>query len=136
VLSAYLSRKAASSCGDRSNRAPRDAPFLRLDRDPYLGRRPRTAVLDPGRLYRRRRVSLFRATDDGFSYIRNSVENRVDAYQGELRFYVRRSSRTRLAHLRAALPLSGRSPNAAGLRFAPPIRATCRDSVDSSIPTT
>ena len=62
VLSSYLSPQSRIQLWRPvQERVSRIAPFLKLDRDPYLVARSGTAVLDPGRLYRRRRVSLFRA---------------------------------------------------------------------------
>ena len=66
----------------------RSAPFLKLDRDPYL-------VVDQGRLFWIQDAYTVadgfpysEPTDDGFSYIRNSVKVVVDAYEGDVRFYV------------------------------------------------
>jgi uncharacterized membrane protein (UPF0182 family) len=63
------------------------APFLVLDRDPYL-------VLDRGRLVwiqdaytTAERFPYAEPTDNGISYIRNSVKIVVDAYQGDVSFY-------------------------------------------------
>jgi uncharacterized membrane protein (UPF0182 family) len=63
------------------------APFLVLDRDPYL-------VLDQGRLVwiqdaytTAERFPYAEPTEDGVSYIRNSVKIVVDAYQGDVGFY-------------------------------------------------
>jgi uncharacterized protein len=63
------------------------APFLTLDRDPYL-------VVDDGRLVwiqdaytTGERFPYAEPTDSGISYIRNSVKIVVDAYQGDVTFY-------------------------------------------------
>jgi uncharacterized membrane protein (UPF0182 family) len=63
------------------------APFLILDRDPYL-------VVDQGRLVwiqdaytTAERFPYAEPTEDGISYIRNSVKIVVDAYQGDVSFY-------------------------------------------------
>jgi uncharacterized membrane protein (UPF0182 family) len=63
------------------------APFLVLDRDPYL-------VLDRGRLVwiqdaytTAERFPYAEPTEAGISYIRNSVKIVVDAYQGDVSFY-------------------------------------------------
>jgi uncharacterized protein len=64
------------------------APFLTLDRDPYL-------VLDGGGLFwiqdaytTGERFPYAEPTDSGVSYIRNSVKIVVDAYEGDVTFYV------------------------------------------------
>ena len=69
-------------------RVQRVAPFLRLDKDPYL-------VLTEGRLLWIQDAytvsSIFpysEPTAAGFNYIRNSVKVVVDAYNGDLIFYV------------------------------------------------
>ncbi len=63
------------------------APFLELDRDPYL-------VVDAGRLVWvqdaytvGRNFPYAQPTRQGISYIRNSVKVVVDAYQGDVTFY-------------------------------------------------
>ncbi len=63
------------------------APFLELDRDPYL-------VVDSGRLFWvqdaytvGRSFPYAQPTRQGISYIRNSVKVVVDAYQGDVAFY-------------------------------------------------
>ena len=69
-------------------RVQRVAPFLRLDQDPYL-------VLSEGRLFWIQDAytvsSIFpysEPSEAGFNYIRNSVKVVVDAYDGDLIFYV------------------------------------------------
>lgn len=69
-------------------RVERVAPFLRLDRDPYL-------VVSEGRLLWIQDAytvsSMFPYSEPsaaGFNYIRNSVKVVVDAYDGSLIFYV------------------------------------------------
>lgn len=64
------------------------APFLRLDNDPYL-------VVDGGRLYWIQDAYTTAETypysepaDAGLNYLRNSVKVIVDAYHGDVRFYV------------------------------------------------
>ncbi len=64
------------------------APFLELDADPYL-------VVDGGRLFWiqdaytvGRSFPYARPTPQGISYIRNSVKVVVDAYDGDVAFYV------------------------------------------------
>ena len=70
------------------DRVQRVAPFLRLDRDPYL-------VVSEGRLLWIQDAytvsSMFPYSEPstaGFNYIRNSVKVVVDAYDGDLIFYV------------------------------------------------
>ncbi len=70
------------------DRVQRVAPFLRLDRDPYL-------VVSEGRLLWIQDAytvsSMFPYSEPsaaGFNYIRNSVKVVVDAYDGDLTFYV------------------------------------------------
>ena len=64
------------------------APFLMLDRDPYL-------VVEEGRLLWVQdaytvssRYPYSRPFNDNFNYIRNSVKVVVDAYDGDMEFYV------------------------------------------------
>jgi uncharacterized membrane protein (UPF0182 family) len=89
----------------------RSAPFLKLDRDPYL-------VVDHGRLFWIQDAYTVadgfpysEPTDDGFSYIRNSVKVVVDAYQGDVRFYVIDPTDPVLRAYHAALPSLFRSPD-------------------------
>jgi len=70
------------------DRVPKIAPFLRYDKDPYI-------VLSDGRLYwmwDAYTVSNMYPYSDPFSgrmnYIRNSVKVTVDAYNGDVKFYV------------------------------------------------
>jgi len=69
-------------------RVPKIAPFLRYDSDPYL-------VVQGGKLYWM--MDAYTTTDrypysnpnrDGFNYIRNAVKITVDAYNGDVVFYV------------------------------------------------
>src|SRR5262249_37627426 len=105
VLSAYFSpqsriqlwRSVEESVG-------RSAPFLKLDRDPYL-------VIDQGRLFwiedaytTADGFPYAEPTDEGLSYIRNSVKVVVDAYEGDVRFYVIDPADPVLRTYRAALP--------------------------------
>jgi uncharacterized membrane protein (UPF0182 family) len=89
VLSSYLSPQSRIQLWRPvQERVSRIAPFLKLDRDPYL-------VLDQGRLFWIQDAYTVadgfpysEPTDDGFSYIRNSAKIVVDAYQGDVNFYV------------------------------------------------
>ncbi len=89
VLSSYLSPQSRIQLWRPvQERVSRIAPFLKLDRDPYL-------VVDQGRLFWIQDAYTVadgfpysEPTDDGFSYIRNSVKVVVDAYQGDVNFYV------------------------------------------------
>ncbi len=71
-----------------ARRVQKIAPFLRYDRDPYL-------VVADGRLYWI--IDAYTVTSqlpysdpstDGINYIRNSVKVTVDAYNGEVNFYL------------------------------------------------
>jgi len=69
-------------------RVPKIAPFLLYDPEPYM-------VVDEGRLYWMRdaytTTNMFpysTPTAEGFNYIRNSLKITVDAYNGEVTFYV------------------------------------------------
>ncbi len=71
-----------------SDRVSRIAPFLRLDGDPYI-------VLGDGRLYwiqdayvTARTFPYSEPGDGRYNYIRNSVKVIVDAYEGDVIFYV------------------------------------------------
>ncbi len=86
-------------------RVSKIAPFLRLDHDPYL-------VLSQGRLYWMQDAYT---TSDHFpysqpsqegdlNYIRNSVKVIVDAYQGDVTFYVADPADPVLAAYRRAFP--------------------------------
>ena len=89
VLSSYLSPQSRIQLWRTVQQSvSRSAPFLKLDRDPYL-------VVDQGRLFWIQDAYTVadgfpysEPTDDGFSYIRNSVKVVVDAYEGDVRFYV------------------------------------------------
>jgi uncharacterized membrane protein (UPF0182 family) len=88
VLSSYLSADSRIQIWRPiQERIAKLAPFLRLDRDPYL-------VIDQGRLFWIQDAyttadgfPYSEPTEDGFSYIRNSVKVVVDAYEGDVRFY-------------------------------------------------
>jgi uncharacterized protein len=105
VLSAYVSPQSRIQLWRSVQESiARSAPFLTLDRDPYL-------VLDQGRLFWIQDAYTIadgfpysEPTDDGFSYIRNSVKVVVDAYQGDLRFYVVDPADPVLRTYQAALP--------------------------------
>jgi uncharacterized membrane protein (UPF0182 family) len=89
VLSSYLSPQSRIQLWRTVKQSvSRSAPFLKLDRDPYL-------VVDQGRLFWIQDAYTVadgfpysEPTDDGVSYIRNSVKVVVDAYEGDVRFYV------------------------------------------------
>ena len=89
---------------DVKERVQRIAPFLVLDRDPYL-------VLSQGRLYWIQDAytvsSLFPYSEPyqgEFNYIRNSVKAVIDAYDGDVSFYAIDKDDPVLAVYRAALP--------------------------------
>ncbi|MGI9384079.1 MAG: UPF0182 family membrane protein, partial [Methyloligellaceae bacterium] len=86
------------------DRLERTAPFLRLDADPYL-------VLSGGRLYwiqdaytDASEFPYSEPHDPGYNYIRNSVKAVVDAYDGDVTFYVMDKDDPVLAVYRTALP--------------------------------
>jgi uncharacterized membrane protein (UPF0182 family) len=89
VLSSYLSPQSRIQLWRTvQQRVSQLAPFLELDRDPYL-------VVDQGRLFWIQDAYTVadgfpysEPADAGFSYIRNSVKVVVDAYEGDVRFYV------------------------------------------------
>ena len=90
---------------DVKNRVGRIAPFLVLDQDPYL-------VLSKGRLYWIQDAytvsSQFPYSEPyqgDFNYIRNSVKAVIDAYNGDVTFYVIDTDDPVLAVYRAALPV-------------------------------
>lgn len=69
-------------------RISRVAPFLQLDADPYL-------IVDQGRLLWMQdaytmtdKYPYSRPFDEQFNYIRNSVKVVVDAYNGQMQFYI------------------------------------------------
>ena len=105
VLSSYLSPQSRIQLWRPVQQSvSRSAPFLKLDRDPYL-------VVDQGRLFWIQDAYTVadgfpysEPTDDGFSYIRNSVKVVVDAYEGDVRFYVIDPSDPVLRAYRAAMP--------------------------------
>ena len=110
VLSSYVSPQSRIQLWRSvDQRVARIAPFLKLDRDPYL-------VVDQGRLFWIQDAYTVadgfpysEPTDDGFSYIRNSVKVVVDAYEGDVRFYVVDPVDPVLRAYRAALPSLFRS---------------------------
>ena len=105
VLSSYLSPQSRIQLWRTvEQRVSQVAPFLKLDRDPYL-------VLDQGRLFWIEdaytvadRFPYSEPADEGFSYIRNSVKVVVDAYEGDVSFYVIDPADPVLRAYRAALP--------------------------------
>ena len=105
VLSSYLSPQSRIQFWRTVQQSvSRSAPFLKLDRDPYL-------VVDQGRLFWIQDAYTVadgfpysEPTDDGFSYIRNSVKVVVDAYEGDVRFYVVDPADPILRVYRAAFP--------------------------------
>ena len=85
-------------------RVGRIAPFLQLDRDPYI-------VLAEGRLMWVQDAYTLSSDfpysdseDTGFNYIRNSVKAVVDAYNGAVTFYVMDADDPVLGVYRAAMP--------------------------------
>jgi uncharacterized membrane protein (UPF0182 family) len=110
VLSSYLSPQSRIQLWRTVQQSvSRSAPFLKLDRDPYL-------VVDQGRLFWIQDAYTVadgfpysEPTDDGFSYIRNSVKVVVDAYEGDVRFYVIDPADPVLRAYRAAFPSLFRS---------------------------
>ena len=86
------------------DRVGRIAPFLRLDRDPYI-------VLGDGRLYWVQDAYVIAHTFPysephvgRYNYIRNSVKVIVDAYEGDVVFYVMDPGDPVLGVYRRALP--------------------------------
>jgi uncharacterized membrane protein (UPF0182 family) len=112
VLSSYLSPQSRIQLWRTVQQSvSRTAPFLKLDRDPYL-------VVDQGRLFWIQDAYTIadgfpysEPTDDGFSYIRNSVKVVVDAYEGDVHFYVIDPADPVLRAYHAALPSLFRSLN-------------------------
>jgi uncharacterized membrane protein (UPF0182 family) len=110
VLSSYLSPQSRIQLWRTVQQSvSRSAPFLKLDRDPYL-------VVDQGRLFWIQDAYTVadgfpysEPTDDGFSYIRNSVKVVVDAYEGDVRFYVIDPADPVLRAYQAAFPSLFRS---------------------------
>jgi hypothetical protein len=73
---------------DLKSRLTAIAPFLRYDEDPYI-------VVADGRIYWMvdaftvsRAFPFSQPSPRGFNYIRNSVKVTVDAYEGDVRFYL------------------------------------------------
>jgi uncharacterized membrane protein (UPF0182 family) len=105
LLSSYLTPQSRIQLWRTvQERVSRIAPFLKLDRDPYL-------VLDRGRLFWIQDAYTVadgfpysEPTDGGVSYIRNAVKVVVDAYQGDVRFYVVDPKDPVLRTYRAAFP--------------------------------
>ncbi len=69
-------------------RVPALAPFLSYDQDPYI-------VVSGGRLYwvvdaytKTNKFPYSNMFPDGFNYIRNSVKITIDAYSGDVKFYI------------------------------------------------
>ncbi len=69
-------------------RVPTLAPFLSYDQDPYI-------VVSGGRLYwivdaytKTNKFPYSNMFPDGFNYIRNSVKITIDAYSGDVKFYI------------------------------------------------
>jgi uncharacterized membrane protein (UPF0182 family) len=89
LLSSYITPQSRIQIWRRiQERVSRIAPFLKLDRDPYV-------VLNAGKLYWIQDAyttsSRFPYADPyqpGLNYIRNSVKIVVDAYEGSVTFYV------------------------------------------------
>jgi hypothetical protein len=110
ILSSYLSPQSRIQLWRSVQESvARSAPFLKLDRDPYL-------VIDQGRLFWIQDAYTIadgfpysEPTEDGISYIRNSVKVVVDAYEGDVRFYVVDPADPVLRAYRAALPSLFRS---------------------------
>jgi uncharacterized protein len=119
LLSGYLSPQSRIQFWRQTQeRILKSAPFLKLDRDPYL-------VIDQGQLFwiqdaytTAEGYPYAEATADGFSYIRNSLKVVVDAYDGDLGFYVIDAADPVLRAYRAAFPALFRPIEAmpAGLR--------------------
>ena len=134
VLSSYLSPQSRIQLWRTVQQSvSRSAPFLKLDRDPYL-------VVDQGRLFWIQDAYTVadgfpysEPTDDGFSYIRNSVKVVVDAYEGDVRFYVIDPADPVLRAYRAAyaepVPLARRNvtrPASASALSTGPVRSAGR----------
>ena len=89
LLSSYITPQSRIQIWRRvAERVARIAPFLRLDRDPYV-------VLSAGKLYwiqdaytTADRFPYAEPYQRGLNYIRNSVKIVVDAYEGSVTFYV------------------------------------------------
>ena len=91
LLSGYISDQSRLMLHRRiAERVRTIAPFLAYDSDPYIvvwRRRP--PLLDPGCVHDLHHVPLF-GTDGpgGINYIRNSVKVVIDAYNGDVSYYV------------------------------------------------
>ena len=113
------------------------APFLHLDRDPYLVIVGRAAVLDPGRLHDdeplpvlpARRHARRNGPSPTVNYIRNSVKVVVDAYDGTTTFYQVDDEGPDHPHLRQDLPEAVHAPRT---RCRPACRRTCATRRTSS----
>ncbi len=75
-------------CRNIKERVPKIAPFLKYDSDPYI-------VVDKGKLYwmwdaytETNMYPYAEPFSGGMNYIRNSVKVVVDAYSGDVKFYV------------------------------------------------
>ena len=90
LISGSLTATAASSSAATSRSASSTlAPFLTLDKDPYLVLADGKLVLDPGRLYDDEPLPVLTARcGRAINYIRNSVKVVVDAYDGTTTFYL------------------------------------------------
>jgi uncharacterized membrane protein (UPF0182 family) len=105
ALTAYTQRESRIQLWRTvRDRVSRIAPFLRLDRDPYI-------VLGDGRLYWVQDAYVtartFPYSEPGaghYNYIRNSVKVVVDAYEGDVVFYVMDPGDPVLGVYRRALP--------------------------------
>ena len=105
VLSAYLSPQSRIQFWRPiQERVTRLAPFLQLDRDPYL-------VADQDRLFWIQDAYTVaddypysEPTGEGFSYIRNSVKVVVDAYEGDVHLFIMDPADPVLRAYRTAMP--------------------------------
>jgi uncharacterized membrane protein (UPF0182 family) len=105
VLSGYLTADSRIQFWRSvQDRVARIAPFLWLDSDPYL-------VVDQGRLFwiqdaytTASGYPYAEPVSEGFSYIRNSLKVVIDAYDGDVTFYVVEPEDPVLRVYRAAFP--------------------------------
>lgn len=105
LLSSYITPQSKIQIWRRAQeRVSKIAPFLRLDRDPYL-------VLSEGRLYWIQdaytvssRYPYSEPYRGGINYIRNSVKAVVDAYDGTVEFYAADPGEPVLAAYERAFP--------------------------------
>ncbi len=110
LLSDYINRDSRMQLWRPiQQRILRIAPFLELDRDPYM-------VVHDGRLFwiqdaytLSSELPYAEQHDDGFNYIRNAVKVVVDAYHGDVRFYVFDEQDPLLGAYKAAFPALFRS---------------------------